>query len=352
MLSVVPDTLSGAFGWPPSSGDGAILESVRRSEIISGGGRRQRPRRLGGRGSRNCAVLHRLFLLPFGNICCYFAASSTAAALSFLSFYIRYILYLQTPNTLALPTSTCYFTATSCCRCCCPRVFFFTLLFDFGGFFFLNYCATKLLLLATTLHSLSRSPAFSLSSFLLTLSFSRTGVCDTKMIARACVRVRSLSPSHSHNHTSRKEGFFLFFSLLHPLTAARHHPGSSSFPCQPEHSGRMATRRGPSLFHESGHLCRSIREITNEKKNPHATDPNSLLLFRSFFFARFSHAHTHGHSGAAEEKKCCAHTHTHAQIFRPTLKRKIRLFSRLFRKLENPIRENRLYSARLFKLSP
>lgn len=25
---VAPGTLSGAFGWPPSSGDGAILESV------------------------------------------------------------------------------------------------------------------------------------------------------------------------------------------------------------------------------------------------------------------------------------------------------------------------------------
>lgn len=28
--------LSGAFGWPPSSGDGAILESVKRRKIISG----------------------------------------------------------------------------------------------------------------------------------------------------------------------------------------------------------------------------------------------------------------------------------------------------------------------------
>lgn len=36
-----PGTLSGAFGWPPSSGDGAILESVGRREIISG--RQRRP---------------------------------------------------------------------------------------------------------------------------------------------------------------------------------------------------------------------------------------------------------------------------------------------------------------------
>lgn len=144
----------------------------------------------------------------------------------------------------------------------------------------------------------------------------------------------------------------MFFSLLHPLTAAaaRHHPGSSSFPCQPEHSGRMATRRGPSLFHESGHLCRRIREITNEKKKsardrPEFSSSLSFLLLRTIF------TRTHTHLGAAEEKKCCAHTHTHAQIFRPTLKRKFRPFSRLFRKLENPIRENRLYSTRLFKLS-
>lgn len=154
-----------------------------------------------------------------------------------------------------------------------------------------------------------------------------------------CACSISLSLSHSHNHTSRKEGFFLFFSLLHPLTAAaaRHHPGSSSFPCQPEHSGRMATRRGPSLIHESGHLCRRIREITNEKKKsardrPEFSSSLSFLLLRTVF----TRTHTHGHSGAAEEKKCCAHTHTHAQIFRPTLKRKFRPFSRLFRKVGKP----------------
>lgn len=125
MLSVVPDTLSGAFGWPPSSGDGAILESVRRSEIISGR-RRQRPRRLGGRGSRNCAVLP-----CTGSSSSLLEISATLRLLQLLllfllslSLYIRYILYLHTPHTLALPTSTCYFTATSCC-CCCPSVFFY-----------------------------------------------------------------------------------------------------------------------------------------------------------------------------------------------------------------------------------
>lgn len=42
-VSVAPETLSGAFGWPPSSGDGAILESVKRREIISGRQRRRPP---------------------------------------------------------------------------------------------------------------------------------------------------------------------------------------------------------------------------------------------------------------------------------------------------------------------
>lgn len=43
-VSVPPETtLSGAFGWPPSSGDGAILESVKRREIISGRQRRPPP---------------------------------------------------------------------------------------------------------------------------------------------------------------------------------------------------------------------------------------------------------------------------------------------------------------------
>lgn len=142
-----------------------------------------------------------------------------------------------------------------------------------------------------------------------------------------CVRVRSLT--HTSTLCSRKEGFFLFFSLLHPLTAAttRHrHPGSSSFASQPEHSGRMATRRqrGPSLFHESGHLCRGIRKITNKKSardRPEFSSSLSFLLLGTIF----TRTHTHTPSGAAEEKKCCAHTHTRTN-FSSNFEEKIRLF--------------------------
>lgn len=102
MLSVVPGTLSGAFGWPPSSGDGAILESVRRRKIISGRRRRQRPP-VRGRGGRNCAV-------P-----CTGSSSSlleiSAATLRLLqlllflslslSLFISDIYYIYTPHTLA-----------------------------------------------------------------------------------------------------------------------------------------------------------------------------------------------------------------------------------------------------------
>lgn len=35
VLVVSAPVLSGAFGWPPSSGDGAILERVKRTKIIS-----------------------------------------------------------------------------------------------------------------------------------------------------------------------------------------------------------------------------------------------------------------------------------------------------------------------------
>lgn len=153
---VVPDTLSGALGWPPSSGDGAILvESVKRREIISGRRRQVRPPPDRGRGSRNCAVPAVLppGLVPFGNVCISLAPRAATLRLLqlliFLSYFISDIYYIYT-HTLHTLASTCYFTATSWCFCCCcPSVFF--LLFDFGGFFFLNYCATKLLLLLVLL---------------------------------------------------------------------------------------------------------------------------------------------------------------------------------------------------------
>lgn len=150
MLSVVPGTLSGAFGWPPSSGDGAILESVRRRKIISGRRRRQRPP-VRGRGSRNCAV-------P-----CTGSSSSlleiSAATLRllqlllFLSLSLSPSLYqiytISTHRTLLLPTSTCYFTATSCCCwcCCCPRVFF---TFQFRRFLLLELLRYEFAAVATT----------------------------------------------------------------------------------------------------------------------------------------------------------------------------------------------------------
>lgn len=325
---VVPDTLSGALGWPPSSGDGAILvESVKRREIISGRRRQVRPPPDRGRGSRNCAVPAVLLpgLFPFGNVCislappsCYFAASSTADLALSLTLYQIYIISTHTLHTLA-----CYQLLRAIlllllgASAAAVRVFF--LLFDFGGFFFLNYCATKLLLLVLlTSFALALSLLLYLS-FFLSHSLSRSHCCTARLSWCLCVspltqkrvRVFVFVRFHSHKYTlSRKEqGFFLFlfFPLLHPLTAAAGHlDPSSSFASQPEHSGPagggMATRhRGPSLFHEAGgHLCRTITV-----KNPHATDPNSLLLsfLPCFFFARFSLTHTPTATLCAEEKK-------------------------------------------------
>lgn len=162
--------------------------------------------------------------------------------------------------------------------------------------------------------------------------------------------------SHSHKHTpSRKEGFFLFFSLLHPLTAAaasarRHHPGSSSFASQPEHSGRMATRRrGPSLFHESGHLCREIFEQKKSARDrPQFSSSLSFLLLGTIF----TRTHTYTHPPVLLKRKSVARTpHTHAQIFPSNFvpsKRKFDVFfPSIFRKLENSIRaENPILSSR------
>lgn len=207
---VVPDTLSGALGWPPSSGDGAMLvESVKRREIISGRRRQVRPPPDRGRGSRNCAVPAVLppGLVPFGNVCislappsCYFAASSTAD-LSLL-LYIRYILYLHTHCThLLLRAILLLLLGASAAA---VRVFF--LLFDFGGFFFLNYCATKLLLLLVLLTSFALSLSPSLSLFLpfsLLLSFALLH-CALKLVfvcftadTKTCVRVCSFAFTHT-----------------------------------------------------------------------------------------------------------------------------------------------------------
>lgn len=227
-----------------------------------------------------------------------------------LLLYIRYILYLHTHCTHLLATNFyvlfyCYFLVLLLLLSEC-----FFLLFDFGGFFFLNYCATKLLLLVLlTSFALALSLLLYLS-FFLSHSLSRSHCCTARLSWCLCVspltqkrvRVCVFVRFHSHKHTfSRKEqGFFLFlfFPLLHPLTAAAaagHLDPSSSYASQPEHSGPagggMATRhRGPSLFHKTGgHLCRTITV-----KNPHATDPNSLLLFPSLLLlcTIFTHSHT------------------------------------------------------------
>lgn len=216
------------------------MESVKRREIISGRRRQVRPPPDRGRGSRNCAVPAVLppGLFPFGNVCislappsCYFAASSTAdLALSYFISDIYYI-YTHTAHTCLLPTSTCYFTATSWCFCCCcPSVFF--LLFDFGGFFFLNYCTTKLLLLVLLLwprpnfiRSRSLSPSLSfflpfslpLSFALLHCALKLVFVCftvDTKTCARVCVRSLSLTQAHS-----LKERAGLLLDSFLPLVA-------------------------------------------------------------------------------------------------------------------------------------
>lgn len=116
---VVPDTLSGALGWPPSSGDGAILvESVKRREIISGRRRQVRPPPDRGRGSRNCAVPAVLppGLVPFGNVCISLAPPRAATLrllqlLIFLSYFISdiYYIYTHTAHTCFYVLFYCYF---------------------------------------------------------------------------------------------------------------------------------------------------------------------------------------------------------------------------------------------------
>lgn len=111
--------------------------------------------------------------------------------------------------------------------------------------------------------------------------------------------------THTHARTQLEDGFFLFFVflLLHPLTAAAagHHPGSSSFASQPEHSGRG---RPPRIVHgqrSPGIFCSSLSLSTPWKKqvvpleNSHATDPNLLFFLLSAVVVLFllrSHTHT------------------------------------------------------------
>lgn len=216
---VVPDTLSGALGWPPSSGDGAILvESVKRREIISGRRRQVRPPPDRGRGSRNCAVPAVLLpgLFPFGNVCislappsCYFAASSTADLALSLTLYQIYIISTHTLHTLA-----CYQLLRAIlllllgASAAAVRVFFFN--FRFRRFLLLELLRYEIAAAGAANFIRSRSLSPSLSFFLpfsLPLSFALLHcalklvfVCftvDTKTCARVCVRSLSLTQAHS-----------------------------------------------------------------------------------------------------------------------------------------------------------
>lgn len=122
----VPGVLSGAFGWPPSSGDGAILESVKRREIISG---RQKPPRVA--PSTGLYLVLRAALLR--NLLLLLAAPAVSLSLSLSCFISEiYTSYIHTCYFYVL--FYCYFLLLLLSEC------FFTLLF--GDFFFLRCCAT------------------------------------------------------------------------------------------------------------------------------------------------------------------------------------------------------------------
>lgn len=122
----VPGVLSGAFGWPPSSGDGAILESVKRREIISG---RQKPPRV--------APSTGLYLVLRGASSKSLITAGCSGSL-FLSvlLYIRDIYELY-PHLLLLRAILLLLLAAAS-----VRVFFFYFTLLFGDFFFLRCCAT------------------------------------------------------------------------------------------------------------------------------------------------------------------------------------------------------------------
>lgn len=114
------------------------------------------------------------------------------------------------------------------------------------------------------------------------------------------------------------------FPLLHPPTAgAGHHPRSSSFASQPEHSGRMAT---PDRFPYSIKVGPPVRVPSKIRTRP----TRIILFFPAFFFAQFSHARstTHTHTPTVLKRKSVAHTHTCSNFssnFVPS--KKIPLFS-------------------------
>lgn len=189
-----------------------------------------------------------------------------------------------------------------------------------------------------TLHVLSLSHSF----FILPISLSLlllVFVCS-KPRARLTHTNYDRLLTHTHARTQLEDGFFLFFVflLLHPLTAAAagHHPGSSSFASQPEHSGRGRPARIVHGQRSPGIFCSSLSLYSMEKQvvpleNSHATDPNLLFFLPSAVVVPFllrSHTHTQcSHWQKRKEKKSVAHTHAHTHtFFRPTLFRPRRKF--------------------------
>lgn len=121
-----------------------------------------------------------------------------------------------------------------------------------------------------------------------------------------------------------EDGFFLFLFLLllHPLTAAAagHHPSSSSFASQPEHSGRGTADGRPRTK-----AFPSSTPWKSGPENPHAIDPIFLARTSSCFSAGCSFLCSH-FSHCRDRGKSVARTHTHVH----TLARTHTLFSSNF----------------------
>lgn len=114
--------------------------------------------------------------------------------------------------------------------------------------------------------------------------------------------------------------FFVFF-LLHPLTAAAgHHPGSSSFASQPEHSDRGRPAR---IVHGQGRVFFSPLSLYSmENSGPtgkFARDRPEFALLLAFCcgcpFSSPSHTHSHAVFTLTEEEKKVLHTRTHTHTF-------------------------------------
>lgn len=253
-----------------------------------------------------------------------------------LALYQRYIRVIST-----LATSTCYFTATSCC-CFCPSVFFFLLYFTFRGFLLLAllcYCYCTLTVLSLSL-SLSVSLAHTLTHRLWFGVFGCVCVFGTQSDTPKKKKMRV--SKHTHTSAAQSEvGFFLFFFflLLHPLTAAAgHHPSSSSFATSQtgKHSGRAAGQMGnrPPPLLLLLHRQFRVRDVPPVRKD--LTRPRPTRFFFSFSSSSACPFLTSSHFSPEhdeEKKKCRARTHTHSHtrtLFSTLFRRrgKIRLFRR------------------------